>query len=256
MKKIYALYVASMGVRVLPNMEINLSIAFIFGILSFFSPCILPLVPGFFSIISSNKVQSPRTRVVGTVFFVTGFSIVFVSLASVATSIGSILLNNVSSYRLIAGFVIITFGVTLIFPQFQLLYFINKDLKYDQIANLNFKNFLLGVSFAFGFTPCIGPVLGSLLTLASNTDTIGEGVYLLLWYSFGMGVPFILSSILYNTFSFKNRLFNLLSRYSNYISGLTLISIGTLIAIDKMYILSAFIQDIFFLLGLEFLTTI
>ena len=245
-----------MGVRVLPNMEINLSIAFIFGILSFFSPCILPLVPGFFSIISSNKVQSPRTRVVGTVFFVTGFSIVFVSLASVATSIGSILLNNVSSYRLIAGFVIITFGVTLIFPQFQLLYFINKDLKYDQIANLNFKNFLLGVSFAFGFTPCIGPVLGSLLTLASNTDTIGEGVYLLLWYSFGMGVPFILSSILYNTFSFKNRLFNLLSRYSNYISGLTLISIGTLIAIDKMYILSAFIQDIFFLLGLEFLTTI
>ena len=245
-----------MGVRVLPNMEINLSIAFIFGILSFFSPCILPLVPGFFSIISSNKVQSPRTRVVGTVFFVTGFSIVFVSLASVATSIGSILLNNVSSYRLIAGFVIITFGVTLIFPQFQLLYFINKELKYDQIANLNFKNFLLGVSFAFGFTPCIGPVLGSLLTLASNTDTIGEGVYLLLWYSFGMGVPFILSSILYNTFSFKNRLFNLLSRYSNYISGLTLISIGTLIAIDKMYILSAFIQDIFFLLGLEFLTTI
>lgn len=245
-----------MGVRVLPNMEINLSIAFIFGILSFFSPCILPLVPGFFSIISSNKVQSPRTRVVGTVFFVTGFSIVFVSLASVATSIGSILLNNVSSYRLIAGFVIITFGVTLIFPQFQFLYFINKELKYDQIANLNFKNFLLGVSFAFGFTPCIGPVLGSLLTLASNTDTIGEGVYLLLWYSFGMGVPFILSSILYNTFSFKNRLFNLLSRYSNYISGLTLISIGTLIAIDKMYILSAFIQDIFFLLGLEFLTTI
>ena len=245
-----------MGVRVLSNMEINLSIAFIFGILSFFSPCILPLVPGFFSIISSNKVQSPRTRVVGTVFFVTGFSIVFVSLASVATSIGSILLNNVSSYRLIAGFVIITFGVTLIFPQFQFLYFINKELKYDQIANLNFKNFLLGVSFAFGFTPCIGPVLGSLLTLASNTETIGEGVYLLLWYSFGMGVPFILSSILYNTFSFKNRLFNLLSRYSNYISGLTLISIGTLIAIDKMYILSAFIQDIFFLLGLEFLTTI
>lgn len=256
MKKIYALYVANMGVRVLSNMEINLSIAFIFGILSFFSPCILPLVPGFFSIISSNKVQSPRTRVVGTVFFVTGFSIVFVSLASVATSIGSILFNNVSSYRLIAGFVIITFGVTLIFPQFQLLYFINKELKYDQIANLNFKNFLLGVSFAFGFTPCIGPVLGSLLTLASNTETIGEGIYLLLWYSFGMGVPFILSSILYNTFSFKNRLFNLLSRYSNYISGLTLISIGTLIAIDKMYILSAFIQDIFFLLGLEFLTTI
>ena len=256
MKKIYALYVASMGVRVLPNMEINLSIAFIFGILSFFSPCILPLVPGFFSIISSNKVQSPRTRVVGTVFFVTGFSIVFVSLASVATSIGSILFNNVSSYRLIAGFIIITFGVTLIFPQIQFLYFINKQLQYDQIANLNFKNFLLGVSFAFGFTPCIGPVLGSLLTLASNTDTIGEGVYLLLWYSFGMGVPFILSSILYNTFSFKNRLFNLLSRYSNYIAGLTLISIGTLIAIDKMYILSAFIQDIFFLLGLEFLTTI
>ena len=256
MKKIYAPYVANMGVRVLSNMEINLSIAFIFGILSFFSPCILPLVPGFFSIISSTKVQSPRARIVGTLFFVTGFSIVFVSLASVATSIGSILLNNVSSYRLVAGFVIITFGITLIFPQIQLRYFINKELQYDQITNLNFKNFLLGVSFAFGFTPCIGPVLGSLLTLASNTETIREGVYLLLWYSFGMGVPFILSSILYNTFSFKNRLFNLLSRYSNYISGLTLISIGTLIAIDKMYILSAFIQDIFFLLGLEFLTTI
>ena len=117
-------------------------------------------------------------------------------------------------------------------------------------------NFLLGVSFAFGFTPCIGPVLGSLLTLSSSTDTIREGIYLLVWYSLGMGIPFIFSSILYNTFSFKNRFFKLVSKYSNYISGLILILIGLLIAIDKIYLISALIQDIFILLGLEFLSTI
>ena len=186
-----------MVVRDLYNMEVNLSIAFIFGVLSFFSPCILPLVPGFFSILSSSQVHNPRARIVGTVFFVIGFSVVFVSLASVVTSIGSFLYTNISSYRLVAGVVIIAFGITLIYPNFQFLLLSNKELKYDKLVNLNFKNFLLGVSFAFGFTPCIGPVLGSLLTLSSSTDTIREGVYLLVWYSLGMGVPFIFSSILY-----------------------------------------------------------
>ena len=249
-------YAANMVVRDLYNMEVNLSIAFIFGVLSFFSPCILPLVPGFFSILSSSQVHNPRARIVGTVFFVIGFSVVFVSLASVVTSIGSLLYTNISSYRLVAGVVIIAFGITLIYPNFQFLLLSNKELKYDKLVNLNFKNFLLGVSFAFGFTPCIGPVLGSLLTLSSSTDTIREGVYLLVWYSLGMGIPFIFSSILYNTFSIKNQVFKLVSRYSNYISGLILILIGVLIAIDKIYLISALIQDIFILLGLEFLSTI
>ena len=249
-------YAANMVVRDLYNMEVNLSISFIFGVLSFFSPCILPLVPGFFSILSSSQVHNPRARIVGTVFFVIGFSVVFVSLASVVTSIGSLLYTNISSYRLVAGVVIIAFGITLIYPNFQFPILSNKELKYDKLVNLNFKNFLLGVSFAFGFTPCIGPVLGSLLTLSSSTDTIREGVYLLVWYSLGMGVPFIFSSILYNTFSIKNKFFKIISRYSNYISGLILILIGALIGIDKIYLLSAFIQDMFILLGLEFLTTI
>ena len=249
-------FAVSMVARVLYNMEVNLSIAFIFGVLSFFSPCILPLVPGFFSILSSNQVHNPRARILGTVFFVIGFSFVFVSLASVVTSIGSFLYTNIASYRLVAGVVIIVFGITLIYPNFQFPFLFGKELKYNKLVNLNFKNFLLGVSFAFGFTPCIGPVLGSLLTLSSSTDTIREGVYFLVWYSLGMGIPFIFSSILYNTFSFKNRFFKLVSKYSNYISGLILILIGLLIAIDKIYLISALIQDIFILLGLEFLSTI
>ena len=250
------LYAVNMVGGDLYNMEVNLSIAFIFGVLSFFSPCILPLVPGFFSILSSSQVHNLRARILGTVFFVIGFSIVFISLASVVTSIGSFLYTNISSYRLVAGVIIIFFGMALIYPNFQFLFRFNKELKYDKFINVNFKNFFLGVSFAFGFTPCIGPVLGSLLTLSSSTDTIGEGVYLLTWYSFGMGIPFILSSILYDTFSFKNKFFKIISKHSNYISGLILILIGALIAIDKIYLISALIQDIFILLGLEFLSTI
>lgn len=237
-------------------MEINISLAFFFGVLSFFSPCILPLVPGFFSILSSSQVNNPRARVIGTVFFVIGFSVVFVSLASVATSIGSLLYSNISSYRLFAGLIIIAFGFNLIFPRLLSHLTFNQEFKYDNLVNLNVKNIFLGVSFAFGFTPCIGPVLGALLTLASSTDTIREGINLLIWYSFGMGVPFIISSLLYNAFSIKNKFFNLLSRYSNNISGSILILIGLLIAMDKIYLLSSFIQDIFFLFGLDFLSTI
>ena len=236
-------------------MELTIPIAFIFGVFSFFSPCVLPLVPGFFATLSNSKLQPFRARTTGTIFFVLGFSLVFISLASVVSTFGSLLYRNLSTYKIFAGSLIMLFGLVLIFPRYQFRFGYEAQ-HHQKTINFYLKNTLLGITFAFGFTPCIGPVLGALLTLSSSTETITEGVSLLIWYSAGMGIPFILSSILFNYFSLKNVFFKSLSKYSNYFSGIILFALGGLIALDKVYIFSSIIQNIFYLLGLEFLATI
>jgi len=237
-------------------MELTIPIAFIFGVLSFFSPCVLPLVPGFFASLSNSKVQPYKERIIGTICFVLGFSLVFISLASVVSTFGSLIYRNLYFYKVAAGSLIMFFGIALIFPRFQFPLRYQVLPSFRKTVNFYLKNSLLGITFAFGFTPCIGPVLGALLTLSSSTETISEGVSLLIWYSVGMGLPFISSSILFNYFPMKNIVFNTLSKYSNYFSGIILFILGGLIALDKVYIFSGMIQKIFYLLGLEFLATI
>ena len=237
-------------------MELTIPIAFIFGVLSFFSPCVLPLIPGFFATFSNSKRHPLKARTIGTIFFVFGFSLVFIGLASVVSTFGSFLFRNLSAYRMFAGFLIMYFGVSLIFPSLQFLFVYEFKQPSREIINFYLKNSLFGISFAFGFTPCIGPVLGALLTLSSSVETIADGVSLLIWYSAGMGIPFILSSVVFNYFSVRNNFFKSFSRYSSYFSGVILFTLGSFIALDKIYIFSAMIQEVFYLLGLEFLATI
>ena len=170
-------------------MEVNFFIAFLFGILSFISPCVLPLVPGYLAIFSESE-NDVKVRLFGSIQFSLGFSIVFISLAAIATNIGSFFSRNSESLSRASGIIIILFGLILMFPNLNKKYFYSSN--FIDVRNFNlFRNFILGLTFGFGFTPCIGPVLGALLTLSSSTSTIREGVTLLVFYSIGLAIPFI-----------------------------------------------------------------
>ena len=235
-------------------MEVNIFIAFMFGALSFFSPCVLPLVPGYLTIFSGTD-NSLQSRLKGSIEFCLGFSIVFISLAAIASSVGSFFTRNSSTLGMVSGVIIILFGVLLLFPTLNMKYFYSSN--YVDLKNFStFKNFILGLTFAFGFTPCIGPVLGALLTLTSNSETLNKGIGLLVSFSIGLSIPFITISILSGKLNLKNRIFVAFQKYSSKISGVVLIAIGTLIFTDKMYILASFFQDILILINLDWLSTI
>ena len=235
-------------------MDINLSIAFVFGVLSFFSPCVLPLVPGYLAIFSDIE-KNIRIRLIGSIQFTFGFTLVFISLAAIATNIGSFFSRNSQSLSIVSGLVIIVFGLILFFPNLNQRYFYSANYV-DLNKFKNYKNFILGLTFAFGFTPCIGPVLGALLTLSSSTQTVNEGVFLLSSYSLGLAIPFISMPIISTKINLKGKLFKNFQQYSNKISGSILIIIGLLISSDRMYLLASLFQDLFIYLNLDWLSTI
>lgn len=235
-------------------MDINLSIAFVFGALSFFSPCVLPLVPGYLAIFSDTE-KNIRIRLIGSIQFTFGFTLVFISLAAIATNIGSFFSRNSQSLSIVSGLVIIVFGLILFFPNLNQRYFYSANYV-DLNKFKNYKNFILGLTFAFGFTPCIGPVLGALLTLSSSSQTVNEGIFLLSGYSLGLAIPFISMPILSTKINLKGKLFTIFQQYSNKISGSILIIIGLLISSDRMYLLASLFQDLFIYLNLDWLSTI
>ena len=114
----------------------------------------------------------------------------------------------------------------------------------------------MGFTFGFGFSPCIGPVLGALLTLSSNSETLYSGVMYLALFSAGLAIPFLTIALLSDRINFKNKVFNNFQKYSTNVSGITLIALGYLIFTDKIYILASFFQDILYLLNLDWLSTI
>ena len=235
-------------------MEINASIAFFFGALSFFSPCVLPLVPGYFAIFSLDK-NSKITRLSGALQFVIGFSFVFVSLGALASSVGSFFTRNASLLGQISGVIIIIFGLVLLIPSLNKRYFYSSNIV--DINNFsNSKNFIMGLTFGFGFTPCIGPVLGALLTLSSKSETLYSGVMYLILFSLGLAIPFLLIAILSDRINLKNKLFTNFQKYSTNVSGITLVALGYLIFTDKIYILASFFQEILYFLNLDWLSTI
>ena len=235
-------------------MDINLSVAFVFGALSFFSPCVLPLVPGYLAIFSDIE-KNIRIRLIGSIQFTFGFTLVFISLAAIATNIGSFFSRNSQSLSIVSGLVIIVFGLILFFPNLNQRYFYSANYV-DLNKFKNYKNFILGLTFAFGFTPCIGPVLGALLTLSSSSQTVNEGIFLLSAYSLGLAIPFISMPILSTKINLKGKLFTIFQQYSNKISGSILIIIGILISSDRMYLLASLFQDLFIYLNLDWLSTI
>ena len=168
-------------------MNTTLSIAFLAGLISFLSPCVLPLIPGYISYISSTSLEKLIEKknnlvVIKTIFFTLGFSLVFISLGSSASFFGKFFLNNSNILRIVAGIIIIFFSLQLIgITNFK---FMNKDVRIftDQYSNKLTFPLLVGAAFGFGWTPCIGPILGSILALATIEENFSKSILLLSFY--------------------------------------------------------------------------
>ena len=218
------------------------------GLISFLSPCVLPLIPGYISYISGNSlselVEKKNVNLFPIILFTVGFSIVFIIFGAASTFLGKVLLQNSNEFRIVAGLVIIVLSL-------QIIGIINiKFLNYEKRVQANFsKNFfspvLIGMAFAFGWTPCIGPILGSILVLASTEDSLSQGILLLLLYSMGLAIPFILSGYLIQKFLIFSKNFKKNITYVSKIGGLILLITGILIITNHLQLLGYYLLDVF-----------
>ncbi len=223
-------------------------IAFGAGLISFLSPCVLPLIPGYISYISGQSLQEilnqKKINFFPLILFCLGFSTVFVLLGASASILGQALLQNSEMLRILAGIIIIIFSLQLIgiinIP------YLNFEKRFDakESRNILFP-YVIGVAFGFGWTPCIGPILGSILALASIEETLSRAVILLISYSLGLTIPFVLSGYLIQRFllfskNFKKNI-NLISK----IGGITLLITGILILTNQLQAIGFYIIEIF-----------
>ncbi len=225
----------------------ELFIAFGAGLISFLSPCVLPLIPGYIAFISGstfNELLVKKINLLPIIYFTLGFSIIFIIFGLAATFLGQLLLKNSNEFRIIAGSIIIIFSLHIM-GVFK-LNFLNFEKKYYSKSNQSlFGSLLMGMAFAFGWTPCIGPILGSILILASTEESINRGFLLLLFYSLGLAIPFILSGYLFQKFiiiskSIKKRM-NLIEK----IGGSLLLVTGILIITNQLQILGFYLLEYF-----------
>ena len=235
--------------------DVPITMAFVAGLISFLSPCVLPLIPGYISFISGvslqeMKVGSPGngllTRqklfvVLNSVSFIAGFSLIFILLGASATWLGTLLSTKISFLTKIAGLVIIFFGVFkmgLIRPLF-----------FFKEARFNVENkklgfiwaLIIGASFAFGWTPCIGPLLAGILAYAGTLEHVNQGILLLSVYSLGLGIPFLLTAFGVNQFF---RFFNRIKRHLGLLEKITggiMVILGLLIFFDKLILIPGYL---------------
>ena len=227
---------------------IELLIAFGAGLISFLSPCVLPLIPGYISYVSGSSfnelIEKKNINLIPIILFTVGFSIVFIIFGAASTFLGQLLLQNSYELRIVAGFIIIIFSLHII--GVINLKFLNYEKRIQTNNNQNiFSPIVIGAAFGFGWTPCIGPILGSILALAATEESINKGILLLIFYSLGLALPFILSGYLIQKFlifskNFKKNI-NLVSK----IGGLILLITGILILTNQLQALGYYILEIF-----------
>jgi len=225
---------------------IELLIAFGAGLISFLSPCVLPLIPGYISFITGNSLnellESKKINIRPLILFTLGFSTVFIIFGAAASYLGQVLLQNSETLRIIAGLIIIIFSLQLI--GIININFLNFEKKiYTKKNNNIWFSFIIGMAFGFGWTPCIGPILGSILALASTEETIFKAIILLSFYSLGLAIPFILSGYLMQRFlmfskNFKKNI-NLVTKGG----GVILLITGALILTNQLQILGYYILN-------------
>ncbi len=221
--------------------QVSFFMAFLAGFLSFISPCVLPLIPAYISFISGLSLEEIENRngqnrkiIISSMFFILGFSLIFILLGATATFLGSFLITRINIFRKIAGIMIIIFGIHMAgWYRIKFLDFEKKVYTRNKPINMVIGPFLIGLAFAFGWTPCVGPVLASILMYASTQQTVYQGVLLLTIYSAGLGIPFFLTALAINKFYL---LFNKIKRHYKtieLIGGLLLMIIGGLILTDN-----------------------
>jgi cytochrome c-type biogenesis protein len=224
--------------------------AFFAGILSFLSPCVLPLVPGYVSLISGATVedlQSDQHHMLGTVMlhsltFILGFSVVFIALGAVATSIGQLANEYHNLLAKIAGVIVIVFGLHLTgLLKIKALY-ADKRLHDVKGGSSALGSFAVGFAFAFGWTPCIGPILATILVFAGAQQTVLKGVLLLAVYSLGLAVPFLLTSLGVDRFLGFYTRFRRHLHTVEVVSGVLLVAVGVLIFMNNLKLLSGYLS--------------
>jgi cytochrome c-type biogenesis protein len=216
--------------------------AFLAGLISFLSPCVLPLVPGYVSMISGAGVeelksaqgQLMRRVMINSTGFILGFSVVFVTLGAISTEIGQLAAQYKHTLSIVAGVVIIIFGIHLT-GIFQIKWLL-QDARLHSVkgSSTPIGAFIIGFAFAFGWTPCLGPILTLILGFASQENTLVKGILLLAVYSLGLAVPFLLTSLL------MERFLKFYSRFRSHMHALEVASGGLMIALGILLVLGRF----------------
>jgi cytochrome c-type biogenesis protein len=240
-----------------PAAGVGIFAALAAGVVSFLSPCVLPLVPGYLSAVSgvsANELESAGwRRVLGpSLLFVASFSAIFIVLGLTATGLGSTLNDHEELLTKISGALIISMGVFFVASLF--IVRLNREWHVEALLDRAGKGgpIVAGAAFAIAWTPCIGPTLGAILTAASLTDSAGHGAFLLAVYSAGLAIPFLLTAV---AFSRMTTAFDVVKRHYQLIvatGGLILIAMGTLILTDQLTDLNIEAQKLMTNLGLDF----
>ncbi len=242
----------------------NISVVYAFaaGLLSFLSPCVLPLVPGYVSLLSGTVAESlpggegggegaaarmaPARGALlsNSIFFIVGFSVVFIALGATATSVGQTLREHQALFSQIGGLIVILFGLHLLgVIRIGALYGDKRVHRKIGVTG-GVGAFLVGFTFAFGWTPCIGPMLATILLLAANEGTVGHGIFLLAIYSAGLAVPFLLTTLAIDRFATFYKGFRRHLHTVERVSGVLLLLIGFLLLTHRFTAISAYLARI------------
>ena len=218
------------------------------GLISFLSPCVLPLIPGYISFISGQSLdqllESKKINLIPLLLFSLGFSFVFIVFGATASALGKFLLQNSDHLRIFAGLIIVIFSLQLIgiinikFLNYEKKYYTTKSTKPLFV-------FVIGMAFGFGWTPCIGPILGSILALASIEETISKAILLLCFYSLGLAIPFVLSGYLIQKFLVFSKNFKKNINMVSKTGGIILLATGILILTNKLQAFGYYLLNIF-----------
>lgn len=238
--------------------DVSFSLAFLAGVLSFLSPCVLPLIPSYVSFITGisfdrltsgeDRARVRRLTVTNSLFFIGGFSTVFIALGASTSALGRLLFDYQNIIRIAGGILVIIFG--LFIAGFLKLDFLMKEKKFHFHGKpASFLGaYVIGMTFAAGWTPCIGPILGSILLYASSQGSTVYGLKLLTVYSIGLAVPFFLSALAMNTFLLYVKALYRHMRLIMILSGLLLIIFGIMLLTNQVRELTVFFPD----LGIKF----
>lgn len=204
-------------------------ISFLEGIITFISPCLLPMIPIYLTYFAGSGERTTKKTVIGALGFVTGFTMIFVSMGALAGTIGSFFTEHQTIVNIVCGLIVVFFGLNFM-GVFKLTLFkgMKKDISTDHMSF--FSAVLFGIVFSLGWTPCVGAFLGSALLLASQEGQALQGILMLLCYSMGLGIPFLLSALLIDSlkgaFAFIKKHYTII----NFISGCLLVIVGILMA--------------------------
>jgi cytochrome c-type biogenesis protein len=234
--------------------DVSLIAAFVAGILSFISPCVLPLVPGYLSFVSGvslerlrdGAAQAPeraaatRKVVFASFAFVLGFTVVFVMLGATASTLGRLVYARLDLLSKIAGILVILFGLhTMGLLRIPWLY---REARLDTTKPAGLVGaFVVGLAFAFGWTPCIGPILGAILALAAEEGTVRHGMLLLAVYSLGLGIPFLATSLAVNQFFAAFAKIRRHYRLIETVAGLFMVAVGVLILTNQFTLITRYL---------------